>query len=319
MRRVLILMMLVCLCSPAWAQSDWPTKPVRLVLPFPPGGSVDFAGRLVAQHLQTALGQPVVVENRAGAGGMVGSEYVAKQPADGYTLVWGTISSHAINASLYQSMRYDNIKDFAPITLLMDQPLLIVVPVNSKLKTIEDLLSALRKGETFNVGSPGVGTTGHLTSEFVKKKVGGNLTHVGYRGSNPMLTDLIGGHIDIGFENFPGAYPHVKSGKLRALAVTSEKRSPLAPDIPTLTEFVPGLTAVAWQALFAPAGTPNAVLARLEKEVVSVLNLPEVKTKFIEFGNTPIGSTRAVLADFVKSETARWAELVKDSGARAEQ
>jgi tripartite-type tricarboxylate transporter receptor subunit TctC len=319
MRRALALILLACLCGPAWAQSAWPAKPVRLVLPFPPGGSVDFAGRLVAQHLQAALGQPVVIENRAGAGGSVGSEYVAQQPADGYTLIWGTISSHAINASLYQKIRYDNIKDFAPITLLMEQPLLVVVPVGSKLGSMADLLDALKKGESFNVGSPGVGTTGHLTSEFVKKRVGGNLTHVGYRGSGPMLTDLIGGHIDIGFENFPGAFPHVKSGKLRALAVTSEKRSPLAPDIPTLSEFVPGLTAVAWQALLAPAGTPDAVLARLEKEVVAVLDLPHVKAKLVELGNTPVGSSRTELAAFLKSETARWAELVEASGARADQ
>jgi tripartite-type tricarboxylate transporter receptor subunit TctC len=318
MRLLLAWVFAACLCVPAFAQSPWPSKVVRIVVPFPPGGSVDSSARLIAQHLQPALGQPVVVENRAGAGGSVGSDYVAKSEPNGYTLVWGTVSSHAINMSLYPKLAYDGVRDFAPITMLMEQPLMVVVPVSSKISTMADFLASIRKGESFNVGSAGIGTTGHLTTEFIKKELNGQITHVGYKGSSPMLTDLVGGHIDAGIDNLPSALALAKAGKLKALAVTSEKRSSLVPDVPALSESFPGVSLVAWQGLFAPAGTPDDVLARLEREVVQILRQPDVASKLIELGNTPLGNSRSEFAAFVKSEKVRWAEIVKASGARVE-
>lgn len=318
MRIVALLISLVA-CAPLLAQ-PWPSGPVKLVVPFPPGGSVDTYARLMGRQLAERIGKPVVVENRAGAGGSLGSETVARSKPDGYTLVWGTVSSHAINNSLYTKIRYDNIKDFAPITQLMEQPLLVVVPVASPIQNLADFQRALQtRSIAFRVGTPGVGTTGHLAMELLKRRTGGDLTHIGYKGSNPMLTDLIGGHIDMGFDNFPSAVAQVRSGKLRAIAVTSEKRSPLLPDLPALNEAIPGVQAVAWQGLFAPAGTPEEVLARLEREVIAILRQPDYIAALVDSGSTPTPKPRAEFANFVKVETARWAEIVKASGAKAEE
>ena len=315
----IVALALAVLWSPlVWSQA-WPAKPLKLVVPYPPGGSVDTYARLVGRNLAERLGTPVVIENRAGAAGSIGSEFVAKSPPDGYTLVWGTVSSHAINMTLYTKIRYDNVKDFAPITQLMEQPLMIVVPVNSKIGSMAELNGLLQtRSARVTVGTAGIGTTGHMTTELIKKRTGGDITHVGYKGSNPMLTDLVGGHIDVGIDNLPSALALTKGGKLKALAVTSQKRSPLAPDVPTLNEVIPGLQAVAWQGLFAPAGTPDAILDRLEHEVTSILKQPDVVFFLAEGGTTAVGSTRADFAAFVKSETTRWAEIVKLSGARAD-
>jgi tripartite-type tricarboxylate transporter receptor subunit TctC len=302
-----------------WAQGDFPSKPVRIVVPFAAGGSVDAASRLVGQKLAERLGKPVIVENRAGAGGTLGSEYVAKAPPDGYTVIWGTVSTHAINASVYATLRYDNIKDFAPITLVMEQPLLMVVPAESPVKSLQDLIQAQKANPgkaTF--GSPGPGTTGHLTGELLKKMYGMDMVHVPYKGSHPMLTDLIGGRLDLGIDNMPSSLAQVKSGRARALAITSLKRSPLAPDIPALSETIPGFQVVAWQAMFAPAGTPEPILDRLSRDVRAVLDDAELKTKFAEMGNTPVTSTREALAAFVKEETARWATAAKASGTKVQ-
>lgn len=317
--RILALAFAVLWAPFAWSQA-WPAKPLKLVVPYAPGGSVDTYARLVGRNLAERLGKPVVIENRAGAAGSVGSEFVAKSPADGYTLVWGTVSSHAINMTLYTKIRYDNVKDFAPITQLMEQPLMVVVPASSKIANMADLVAMLQSRSTrLTVGSAGVGTTGHMTTELIKKRTGGDLTHVGYKGSNPMLTDLVGGHIDVGIDNLPSAVALTKGGKLRALAVTSQKRSPLAPEVPTLDEIVPGLQAVAWQGLFAPAGTPDAVLDRLEREVTFILKQPDVVSYLAEGGTTAVASSRSDFATFVKSETARWAEIVRLSGARSDE
>lgn len=251
------LLALLALSGIAWAQSDYPQRPIKLVVPFPPGGSVDPAARLLAPRLSERLGKPVIVENRAGAGGAVGSDFVAKSPPDGYTLVWGTVSSHAINSSLYPKLPYDNLRDFAPVVRLLQQPLMVVVTPDSKLVTAGDLLTALRNRERpLNFGSAGAGTTGHMTGELLKRLTNGDLTHVAYKGSSPMLNDLIGGQIDLGIDNLPSALALARAGKLRALAVTSSERSPLAPEVPALSELIPGMEVVAWQGLFAPAGTP---------------------------------------------------------------
>lgn len=316
----ILALTLTLLLAPFAAAQPYPNKPIKLVVPFPPGGSVDPAARMLATRLAARLGQPVVVENRAGAGGSIGSDFVAKSPPDGYTLIWGTVSSHAINMTLYTKVRYDNIRDFAPITQLFEQPLMVVVPLNSKITSMAELKRVLEtRSMKLSVSSPSVGSSGHMINELIKKRTGGDMTHVGYKGSSPMLTDLVGGHIDLGVDNLPSAIALVRAGKLRALAVTSAKRSPLAPDVPTLSEYLPGLEAVAWQGLFAPAGTPEPVLERLEREVTAILKLPEVAQMMSEAGTYPVGNPRAEFANFVKAETARWAEIVKASGARADE
>lgn len=299
------------------AQSDFPNRPLKLVVPFPPGGSVDVAARLVAKELSDRLGQPVVIDNRAGAGGSVGSEFVARSAPDGYQLVWGTVSSHATNMALLPNLKYDAIKDFAPITQLTEQPLLFVVPVASPISSFEQLLKASRAapgGLTF--GTPGVGTTGHLTGELLKRSIGLNARHVAYKGSHPMLTDLVGGQIDFGIDNLPSALAQVKAGRLKALAITSRERSRLAPEIPPLADAANGMVVVAWQGLFAPAGTPEPVLERLSREVREILHHPEMRTKLIEMGTTPVGSPRAEFADYVRAENARWAEVIREAGIR---
>lgn len=319
----MVIRMLALLLTLLWtagaAAQGWPSRPVKLVVPYPPGGSVDTYARMVGQRLADRIGQPVVIDNRAGAAGSIGSEYVAKSPPDGYTLVWGTVSSHAINMSLYSKLRYDNVKDFAAITQLMEQPLMVAVPTNSRIGSMAELTRLLQGGSArLNVGTAGIGTSGHMTAELIKKQTGGQLNHVAYKGSSPMLSDLVGEHLDIGIDNLPSALALVKAGKLKALAVSSQQRSSLTPDVPTLGEHIPGLHAVAWQGLFAPAGTPDDILDRLEREVVDILKQPDVVATLAQGGTTPVGSTRSAFSAFVKAETLRWAEIVKLSGARAD-
>jgi tripartite-type tricarboxylate transporter receptor subunit TctC len=321
MFKQLMVALLVVLGSSgvAMAQTNYPSKPLHMVVPYPPGGSVDTAARAVSQKLAERLGQAVVVENRPGAAGMVGSDIAAKSPADGYTLVWGTVSSHAINMSLYSKVPYDNLRDFAPITQLLEQPLMIVVPLSSKIDSLQDLIRSLQtRSAAYNFGTAGAGTTGHLTGELLKKLTGGDLTHVAYKGSSPMLTDLLGGQIEMGIDNLPSALALVKGGKLRGLAITSATRSRLAPDIPTLSEAIPNLTVFAWQGLFAPAGTPAAILDRLFREIREILQDPALSTRLVDSGTFPATSnSREEFAAFVRQETLRWAEIVKASGAKA--
>lgn len=302
------------------AAQTWPVKPVKLIIPFAPGGPQEIPLRPVSVKLTEVLGQPVIIDFKPGAAAIIGTDFVAKSAPDGYTLIWGTVSSHAINMTLYTKVRYDNIKDFAPITQLFEQPLMVVVPMSSRIANMGDLTKILHtRSMKLSVASPSVGSSGHMINELIKKRTGGDMTHIGYKGSNPMLTDLVGGHIDLGVDNLPSSLALVKSGKLRALAVTSSKRSTLAPDVPTLNEFLPGLEAVAWQGLFAPAGTPDAILERLEREVTAILKQPDVIQSMSESGTFPVGNSRIEFASFVKSETAKWAEIVKASGARSDE
>lgn len=312
------LLGLLLACT-AWAQSDYPNRVVKIVIPFATGGSVDTSARLVAQRLTERLGQPVIVESRPGAGGAVGSEFVARSAPDGYTLIWGTVSTHAINASLHSNLRYDNIKDFAPITKLMEQPLLVVVPVAAPVNSLKELIAYQRANpgkSTF--GSPGMGTTGHLTGELLKRRIGADMRHVVYKGSNPMLIDLVAGTIDVGIDNLPSALAQVKAGRLKALAITSLERSPLAPGVPTLAESIPGLQVVAWQGLWAPANTPVAILDRLAREVQGILKEPAIEARLVEMGTYPAFGPRESFVEFVKEETTRWAEVVKAADVKGE-
>ena len=298
----------------------YPRKPIRIVVVHATGGIADIVARMVGQKLSERLGQPVVVENRTGAAGAVGSEYVANAPADGYTLMVGTVGTHAINASLYPRLRYNNLKDFATVSMATTQPLMLVVHPSIPANSVPEFINALKASPgKYSFGSAGgAGTSGHLAAELFKMKTGTAMVHIPYKGSGPMIIDLVGGHINLAFDNMPTALAQVKIGKLKALAVTSLDRSKLVPDVPTVSEFVPGFQVTSWQGLFAPAGTPVTILDKLSAEVQQILRVPNIVEQLLEMGVTSVGNTRTEFAVFVKEETERWAEVVRVSGARAD-
>ena len=303
------------------AQADnWPSRQIRIVVPFPAGGATDIAARLIAERMGASWKQPVVVENRAGAGGNVGSDVVAKAPPDGYTLIMGVTGSHAINISLYSNMPYDPIKDFEPISQVAVVPNVVVVHPSVKAATLREFiaLAKVQPGK-FDYASLGSGTAAHLGMEMLKREAGIFMVHIPYRGSAPAVADLIGGQVQVMMDGLPSALPHVKAGRLRALAVTSQKRSPAAPDLPTIAESgYPGFYADAWSGLFAPRGTPRAVVDKLAGEVQRILRLPDVRERFAGLGAEPVGSTPAEFAAHVRREIDKWARVVKASGAKVD-
>ncbi|WP_348682550.1 Bug family tripartite tricarboxylate transporter substrate binding protein [Acidovorax soli] len=295
----------------------YPTKPISIVVPFSAGGTTDILARLVGQYLSTELGQPVVVENKAGAGGNIGGQYAAKAAADGYTLFMGTVGTHAINASLYKKMPFDPIKDFAPLTRVANVPNLLVVNPKQPFKTVPEMIAYAKANPgKINFGSPGNGASPHLSGELFKSLAKVDLTHIPYKGSAPAVTDLLGNQIAIMFDNMPSVIPHVRSGKLRAIAITTSKRSAELPDVPTIAEAgVPGYEAMSWFGMFAPAATPKPVLDKLTGALAKVLANPEVKKKIADQGGEPVNETPAQFATFIKSESAKWGKVVKESGA----
>lgn len=297
----------------------YPTRLIRIVVPLAAGGVTDTVARTLAERLQRTLGQPVVIENRTGGGGAVGAEAVARSPADGYTLLMGTVSSNAINASLYRNLRYDNIKDFAPISLVASGPNMLVVHPSVPATTTAELIKFLKANPgKYSYGSAGVGTSTHLLTELFKQMTGTDVTHVPYRGSGPMMTDMIAGLVQMSFDNMPTALAQVRAGNLRALGVTSSERWPTLPDVPTISETLPGFSGVSWQGLFAPVGVPEPILEKLSSETRKILLDPDLMKQFIELGTRASGNTRAEFAAFVKSETSRWAEMVKAAGAHVD-
>lgn len=303
--------------SVAWAQA-YPNKPVKVVVPFPAGGTTDILARLVSQKLTERLGQQFVVDNRAGAGGNIGTEYTAKSDPDGYTIMMGTIGTHSINISLYSKLGYDPVKDFAPLSLVAMVANVLVVHPSVPAKNVQEFI-ALAKSQPgkLNFGTPGNGTSGHLSAELFKTMTGTDLVHVPYRGSGPMLTDLLGGNVQFTFDNLPSALPHIRSGALRALAVTTPKRWPSTPDIPTVAEQgLPDYSATAWFAMYAPAKTPALIVDKLNAEIDAILKTPEMKAQFDQQGAQPVGGKPQVLADLMKGEIEKWAKAVKASGAR---
>ncbi|AOZ03373.1 MFS transporter [Cupriavidus sp. USMAHM13] len=304
----------------AHAQDKWPSKPINYVVPFAAGGTTDVLGRLIGQRLSVALGQPVVVENRAGAGGNIGSDYVAKAPPDGYTLVGGTISSHAINVSLYPRMPYDPVKQFQPVALIGTLPNVLVVNADSPWKSVQDVIAAARvPGTQVTFGSSGNGTSQHLAGELFAKLADVKLLHVPYKGSSPAMQALLGKQVDLVFENSVAAMPLIQSGKLRALATTGSKRAGELPDVPTLAEAgLKGYEIVSWQAIFAPAGTPAPVVDRLAGEIGKILADPAVRGRLAQLGIEPSGAGPAQLGAFQKAEVAKWGQLVKSAGIRLE-
>jgi len=305
---------------PALAQEKWPSKPINYVVPFAAGGTTDVLGRLIGQRLSTALGQPVVIENRAGAGGNIGSDYVAKAAPDGYTLVGGTISSHAINISLYPKMPYDPVKQFQPVALIGTLPNVLVVNADSPWKNVQDVIAAARvPGTQVSFGSSGNGTSQHLAGELFAKLANVKLLHVPYKGSSPAMQALLGKQVDLVFENSVAAMPLIQSGKLRALATTGGQRAAELPDVPTLAEAgLKGYEIVSWQAIFAPAGTPMPIVDRLATEIGKIIADPAVRTRLAQMGIEPSGAGPAELGAFQRSEVAKWAQLVKSANIRLE-
>jgi tripartite-type tricarboxylate transporter receptor subunit TctC len=302
----------------AQGAGSYPNKSIKIVVPFPPGGATDILARAIGFELQKAWGQSVVIENKPGAGGNTGADLVAKSPADGYTLIMATVGTHAINMSLYAKMPYDAVKDFEPVVLVAGVPNLLVVHPSVNAKSVREL-TALAKAQPgkLNVASSGNGTSIHLAAELYKQMAGVDILHVPYKGSAPAVADLLGGQVQMMFDNMPVSLPHVKAGKLRALAVTSLTRSAALPDVPTMDEEgLKGFDATSWFGLLAPAGTPKDIVAKLNAASVKALASPEMRERLAAQGAEPMGNTPDQFAVFIKAEIDKWAKIVKASGAR---
>ena len=304
----------------ASAPGAWPSRPIRYIVPFAPGGTTDIIARIVGEKLSAVLGQQIVVDNKAGQGGSLGSAELARAAPDGYTIGGGTISSHGINATLYDKLPYDPVTSFAPITLYATQPNVLLVHPGVPAKTVQEFIALLKQNpDKYSFGSAGSGTSQHISGEIFKTMAGVKMQHIPYRGSGQMLPELLGGTLPAAFDNVASALPHVKSGKLRALAVTTAKRSATMPDVPTLAESgLAGYELGSWQAVFAPAGTPQPIVERLYTEIATILQTPEVQKRFAELGLEPSGMPPAELAALVKADVPRLAKVVKESGAKAQ-
>lgn len=314
-----LLAALVCLTGVGHALAEsWPAKPVRLVVPFPPGGSTDIVGRLIAEKLSKSLGQQMIVDNRAGAGGTIGSDAVAKSAPDGHTLLIGTSSTHAIAPSLYSKLGYDVARDFAPVTLLGTATIMMVVHPSVPAKSVAEFV-ALAKAKPGEVmfGSTGNGSVSHLTAEHFKSLAGVDMQHVPYKGDTPMTTDLLAGRVHVAFGTAVAFLPHVQAGKLKALAVTDGKPSPVAPDLPTVAASgLPGFEALQWFGILAPTGTPNEIVSRVHAEIANALKLPEVRERLQGLGMQIVGGDPEQFGSFMRAESAKWGKVVRDSGAK---
>ena len=316
---------LFAFASASWAQGAWPSRPVKIVVPFAPGGTTDILARAIAPELSRALGQPFVVENRAGAGGNVGAEMVAKSPNDGYTLLMGTVGTHGINKALYAKLPYEPQKDFAPITLVAGVPNVMVMNADKaralNINSVPDFIKYARANPgKLNMASSGNGTSIHLAGELFKSMTGTFMTHIPYRGSGPALLDMVAGNMDVMFDNLPSSMPHIRSGKLRAFAVTSAQRSNALPDIPTVEEAgsLKGFEASSWFGLLAPAGTPADIVNRIQQETAKALATPAVQERLLAQGAIPGGMSPQEFTRFIDAEHIKWAAVVKASGAKVD-
>lgn len=300
----------------AMAQA-YPNKPIRLVVTFPTGGAPDILARLFSEKAQ--LGQPVVIDNKPGAGGNIGSDIVAKAPGDGHTIVMGTVGTHSINGALYEKMPYDMVKNFTPISLIASAPNLLVVNNDVPVKTVNELIAYMKANPNkLSYASPGIGTSVHMSGELFKSMTGTSMTHVPYKGRQFYVPDLLGGSVQLVFDNMPSALPLAREGKIRAIAQTTAKRSAAAPDVPTVAESLPGFEAITWFAMFAPANTPKPVIDRLNAEVLRVFKLPDVAERMKTLGLEAVLSSPDELAKYQATEIVKWAKVVKESGAKAE-
>src|SRR6476661_6677528 len=306
-----------CAAGQAQAQSasTYPAKPIHIIVTFTSGGAPDILARLIGDKLNAAWGQAVIVDNKPGAGGNIGADFVAKSAPDGYNLVLGTVGTHSINGALYQNMPYDMVRDFTPVTLLASTPNMLVINNDVPAKNLREFIALGKKEGKMTFASSGAGTSIHVSGELFKTMTGIDMQHIPYKGRASAIPDLLGGRVTMMFDNMPSSLPLVREGKLRALGVTSAKRSPAAPDIPTLAESgLPGFEAVSWFAMFAPASTPAPVVNKLQAEISKILKSPDISKKLLDIGLDPSGSTPAELAAYQKSEIAKWSKVVKDSG-----
>jgi tripartite-type tricarboxylate transporter receptor subunit TctC len=314
--RALLIFLMIATAPAVLAQSDYPNRPVRLIVTVPPGGAADFIARLVGAKLAGALGQPVLVENRGGAGGTIATDAVAKAPPDGYTLLQNSITTHGVGPHLYAKLPYDPVKDFAPISGLALLPLIMAVNAELPAKSVEDLIR-LSKSSSLNFASSGNGGAPHMAAELFKSVTGAPITHVPYKGSGPAVADLVGGRVQIMFDAAPSLIQHVRSGKLRALAAASPQRNRLLPEVPTFAELGHPKVAVSlWYGLLAPAGTPAAAIHRLNNEVVKALKSADVHDKLLAQGAEPMPGSAEAFASFMREESAKWAPVVKQAGVK---
>ena len=295
----------------------FPTKPIRIIVPFPAGGTTDVFARMISQKLSENLKQQVLVDNRAGASGMIGTEMVVKAPSDGYTLMI-TATHHAINPSLYKKLPYDTLKDLVAITLVATSPNVLVAHPTFPPNTIQELIALARaKPGQLNFASTGIGGANHLSGELFKSMAGIDIVHIPYKGAAPAMNDLLAGHVSLMFDTIGIELPYVKAGKLKALAVTTAKRTTIAPDIPTIAESgLPGYEAVSWFGMYGPAGMPKEILTRINTEVAKVLHSPDIQKRFIDYGAEAIVNSPEQFAVYLKSEMAKWAKVVKDCGVQ---
>lgn len=325
-RRTLIaLSAALTLPGMALAQGTWPDKPVKIVVPFAPGGTTDILARVMAPELASAFGQNFIIDNKGGAGGNIGADIVAKSPADGYTLLMGTVGTHGINKALYSKLPYDPQKDFAPITLVAGVPNVMVMNARRAqelgIASVADFVRYAKANPgKLNMASSGNGTSIHLAGELFKVRTGIFMTHIPYRGSGPALKDLIAGATDVMFDNLPSAMPHIQSGALKAFAVTSATRSAALPDLPTVAEAgnLPGFEASSWFGLLAPAGTPADVVSRIQQASAKAMQQPAIKERLLTLGAIPGGNSPAEFVRFIDSEITKWAPVVKASGAKVD-
>ena len=306
--------MLALTLAAAVAAQGYPNKPIRFVVPYAPGGNTDILSRLIGQKLNEAWGQQVIIDNRPGAAGTVGAELVARAPADGYTLIMGSFGNIIVANSLYRNLKYDPLKDFAPVALVSLPPGMLVEHPSVPAQNVRELIAYAKSNPgKLNYGSPGSGAWNHLFFELFNANAGVTITHVPYKGIAPAVVDLLGGHVQLAISAFPTAMPHFKAGKLRALAVTSAKRSGLLPEVPTIAESgLPGYEAAGWFGVLAPAGTPSAVVVKLNAEINRMLELPEVKASLAADGAEPAGGTPAHMAESARMASVKWAKIVRE-------
>jgi tripartite-type tricarboxylate transporter receptor subunit TctC len=314
-----VLLLALTLCAPtAWAQA-WPSKPIRWVVPSTPGDGSDVTGRLIAEKISRELGQSVVIDNKPGAGGVLGSEFVAKSPADGYTMIVGNAGSHGINAAIYTKLNYDVVKDFVPVALICTAPNVMVVSPGTKVGNVAEFVAyAKANAGKVNYASGGIGSSSHLSGELFKSLAGVDMTHIPYKGASPAVTAVLADEVSVMIGNLPPWSAHIKAGSVRAIAVTTAKRHASLPDVPALAEALPGFETVAWFGVLAPAGTPRAVIERVNVAINQALELPDVKARLATLGCDPAGTTPDAFAGRVNGDVARWKKLAAEKQIRAD-
>lgn len=318
MRRIVAALGLVALFAGVAYAQDYPTKPIRLIAPFAPGGSVDIVARILAQKMSETFGQPVVVDNKSGASGMIGADFVAKSAPDGYTLLVNS-SIHVIVPSLFSKVPYNALDDFVAVGQVTEVPMVMLTGGNSRAKSVQDVISWAKAEPGLAYASAGSGSSAHLAGEVFKRAAGVNLTHIPYKGSGAAMADVIGGQVPLMFDALTAAMGNIQAGTMRALAVSSQQRSPILPDVPTFQELnMPQMNLSTWHGVWAPKGTPPAIVKKLNAEIVRIVALPDVREKIRGLGGIPVGNTPEQFDAYQRAELAKWSRIVKESGAKVD-